>query len=174
MGGIIDAMGREYNEEDQKPSTFAALAVGWYGIMVEKAEVKPTKAGDGMYLKVQSVVVSEPGKGRKLFRNFNLANKNQQAAEIGIRELVEFSKSLGVHNPKDESELIDKVCEVYVEIDPKNETENRFRKSRPMGGAPQQAPAKTAPSATATATAAKSTAPATAATAGKKPWMNRK
>lgn len=174
MGGISDAMGRDYTDEDQKSPTLSAMAVGWYTIMVEKAEVKPTKAGDGKYLKVQSVVVSETGKGRKLYRNFNLANKNQQAVEIGIRELVEFSRSLGVPNPKDESELIDKVVEVYVEIDPKNETENRYRKSRPIGGAPQQqGTAKTAPPSTVTAPVATSTTPETAATAAKKPWMRK-
>jgi hypothetical protein len=181
MGSIKDAIGRDYTEEDATGGDgFQPIPVGWYDLLIEKAEVKKTKLGTGSYLNVQFAVAGEKFKNRKLFRRITLDNKNQTAKDIGIRELCALGAACGVPQPDDESDLLDKVIQGYVEIEQQDgrEPDNIVKKFRAAGTATEPAKPKAAPAAAvakpAAAAAQTTAAPAAAKPSAVKPWMRKK
>jgi hypothetical protein len=78
----------------------AALPDGLYNVVVEKAELVNTKAGDGQMIKAQFKVLDGPNMGRNLFTQFNISNPNPLAAQIGLGQLKGMLKSFGHPNPQ--------------------------------------------------------------------------
>lgn len=76
------------NVKEQKQ--FEALPAGKYLMTCTNAELKDTKDGTGKYIKIELTVKAGEHEGRKLFSNFNIVNKNQQASEIGQSQLKSF------------------------------------------------------------------------------------
>jgi hypothetical protein len=112
--------------------------------MVE-SERKATNAGDGAYLKTKWQIVSGEFQNRVVFKNFNLwlpAHK-EQALQIARGEFSEFCRAVGVPNPKDSSQLHDKVCLVKVKVrkDKSGEydDQNDIAGFKPIGSAVQSA-----------------------------------
>lgn len=68
---------------------------GDYVATVSHAEVKSTKNGDGEYIKV----CFETDKGQKIYHNFNIKNKSEKAAQIGLGQLKTFLRVSGKSNP---------------------------------------------------------------------------
>ena len=66
---------------------FEPFAPGDYVVQLESAERKVTKSGDGEYLKCTFVVAEGVESGRKVFHQFNLWNKSEQARNIAKAEL---------------------------------------------------------------------------------------
>lgn len=171
MSGDIEDVVGEFNPgEYEAPKTFEPLPAGWYTAMIENAEVKDTKRGDGKYLKVVFVIVGDEGKGRKLFTNINLANPNPKAVEIGQRELANLGQSLGLARVKDCTDLKDKVveCKVAIKKEDGRDPDNEIKQYRHVNGTAAQA------NAASTAAAAKpAAAPAAkqAKSPAQMPWM---
>jgi len=76
-----------YTAQLPKEASMEALPAGEYLSILDKAEIKPTKAGDGQYLNCQFKVVEGQHKGSVFFDIINIANPNQQAVEIGLARL---------------------------------------------------------------------------------------
>jgi len=76
-----------YTAQLPKENTREALPVGEYLSILHKAEIKPTKAGDGQYIDCQFKVVDGQHKGRGFFDKINISNPSQQAVEIGLARL---------------------------------------------------------------------------------------
>ena len=72
------------------------LPQGDYKVQCEKVELKTTKAGTGKYINAQFNVVSEEGKGRKVFHMFNVENPSNQAQTIGRTQLKSVMESAGL------------------------------------------------------------------------------
>ena len=89
-------------EEDR---SFSPLQPGDYQVIVDDSEFRETKKGDGRYLHLELSVISEPGKGRKIFDNLNLENPNPTAVEIAQRQLASLVRACGKVQIKDSSEL---------------------------------------------------------------------
>jgi hypothetical protein len=70
---------------------------GTYSVIVEKAEVSPTKTG-GEMIKVQYKIKEGPHSGRNIFDQFNIKNQNPQAVQIGLGQLKGMMKSFGHAN----------------------------------------------------------------------------
>lgn len=73
-----------------------ALPAGWYKAAVTESTLEPTNDGTGMVLKTVYDVLEGAFKGRKIFNNFNLQNKNPQAVEIAQQELSGLCHATGV------------------------------------------------------------------------------
>lgn len=71
------------------------LAAGDYAIQCVGVELKPTKDGMGQYLVTQFEVLSGERKGKRLFINFNIKNRNQQAVEIALRSIKQWVQAAG-------------------------------------------------------------------------------
>ena len=84
------------NTVEEVAGGFTPLAPGWYRTMVEGAQTKTTKAGNGKYVSVVLGVIDGPGKGRKLFCNFNIDNPSPQATQIGKGQFKRFLKAAGI------------------------------------------------------------------------------
>lgn len=121
------------------------LPKGKYVCTIEKAELKPTNAGDGTYLDMHFRVTQEKYNGRMVWHKFNVANRNPKAVDIAIEQLSLLINALGLPSiPGNPQTLVGKVVQVDVGIDPaKNGYEAR---NKVFGYAATDATATSAPS----------------------------
>ena len=120
MGDIGEIYGGQgFDSGSVEPSSgddFAPLPVGWYDVMIDKAEVVPNSKKNGKLLKIEMVVVSEKFGGRRIFDNINLSNPSQECVEIGQRSLAGLGQATGIPVLNDSHELLDKVVSVKLKI----------------------------------------------------------
>lgn len=74
---------------------FGALPNGEYQVVAKAGELKTTKAGDGKYIKVEFEVIDGAFKGRKLWEQYNVANPNEVATNIGKANMKKFFLAAG-------------------------------------------------------------------------------
>lgn len=79
------------------------VPAGDYTLIVDSSERVSTKAGDGELLKTSLTIVDGEYKGRKIFFNFNLWNKNQTAKEIAWRQFSGLCRACGKYQPVGDS-----------------------------------------------------------------------
>jgi hypothetical protein len=85
-----------------------ALPAGYYNVMVDESEMKPTKdfaTSGSMYLQLRMNVLDGQFIGRKLFARFNLKNKNPAAEEIARKQLSAVAHAIGVIQVQDSQQL---------------------------------------------------------------------
>lgn len=78
---------------------------GWYNVMIDQSEMKPTKDGAGTYLELRFNVIDGQYANRKLFARLNLRNNNPVAQEIAYGELSAICHSTGVMQLQDSQQL---------------------------------------------------------------------
>lgn len=98
--------------------SFEPLKPGWYTVQIEKAEVKPTKAGTGSYLNIQYKVNGPTSAGRVVFGTVTLRNPNPTAEEIGRQNLGDLCRACGLIQIQDSDMLIGKNLEIKLELIP--------------------------------------------------------
>lgn len=59
-----------------------AVPAGYYKVVVDKAELKPTKSGTGQAINTQFGILEGAFKGQKIFHMFNVKNDSPKAQEI--------------------------------------------------------------------------------------------
>jgi hypothetical protein len=95
-----------FNANEVEPSReMTPLPTGDYKVAIVASEQKPTKNGDGSYLSLELQVLEGQHKGRKVWQNLNLDNKNQQAVEIARAELSAICRAVGVMVCHDSTQL---------------------------------------------------------------------
>lgn len=138
---------------------FEPIPAAWYQMVVEKAELKPTKAGTGSMVSLQCRVQGPDHANRVIFANINYQNPSDKAQEIGQRQLSALCHSIGVLNLTNVTMLqgipfdgrVKITPAVYNVIGDKDsgvlyEARNEIQGYRPVGGATAAAPAaSTAP-----------------------------
>lgn len=92
------------------------VPAGWYNVAVDETEMKPTKSGDGAYLKFRFNILDGQYHGRKLFINLNLRNPNPQTVEIAQRQLSAICHATGVLNLQDTQQLYGIPLKVKVSV----------------------------------------------------------
>ena len=104
---VAQLPGGSFNAEEVKPNAaFDPIPAGEYLVMITDSSMEKTKAGDGEYLKLTFKVLQDGEyKGRLIWSNLNLVNKNDQAVDIAQRELSGICHATGVMNPEDSQEL---------------------------------------------------------------------
>lgn len=124
---ISEALGGDFDAESIPIPSYEPIPPGWYAAEIDKAEVRDTKAGTGKYLKLELVVLDEAHEGRRVFTQINLSNPNQQAVEIGQRQLANLAHACGITALRDSAELLQRFVQIRLKIkeekgyDPQNE-----------------------------------------------------
>lgn len=105
LGKKFDATAHDTEQRD-----YEELPNGIYQLEIEASDVTETSTGSGAILKTTMVVVApEDYKGRKLFTNYNLENKNPKAQEIGQRQFASLCRAIGESEVEDSEDLHYKV-----------------------------------------------------------------
>jgi hypothetical protein len=142
IAGIMG--GQAFDTHSVEPaSDFSPLPPGEYPVIIEKAEVKQTKAGTGSYLQIQLSVIGEKYQNRKLFGRITLANPNETAVDIGRRELAALGQAVGLKAITDSQQLVNARLLVKVKVKKgKNSIEdNEIAAYKPLVNAPAPSPA---------------------------------
>ena len=85
-----------FDPNKHESKSFDCLPSGDYTAILEGAELKETKKGNGHFLSLTFQIVSDPGKGRKIWTNLNLDNPNATAVAIAEAELADICRAVGV------------------------------------------------------------------------------
>lgn len=107
-----------FNATEVQPasSDFEPIPVNWYQFVIEKSELKPTKAGTGSMVSIMAKVQGPTHAGRVVFGNINYQNPNPQAQEIGQRQLSALCHAIGVLNLSNVTQLCGIPFEARVKI----------------------------------------------------------
>ena len=95
---------------------FDTVPAGWYNVMIDESEMKPTRSGDGAYLQIRFNILDGQYANRKLFARVNLRNANPVAQEIGFKQLSAIAHAVGVLHIQDSSQLHGIPLKVKVKI----------------------------------------------------------
>jgi len=96
------------NLKDVKEDSGGSLIpAGKYLLRCNKAEVKPTKAGDGRYIKCEFRVHEGEFENRVVFHIFNIENPSSMAQQIGLGQLKSFLINANYHDPDNLASLND-------------------------------------------------------------------
>jgi hypothetical protein len=103
------------------------VPAGWYNVILEESEMKPTKDGMGAYLNFRFDIVDGQYKGRKLFHRFNVKNANAQAQEIAFKQLSAVGHAVGVLQINNTEMLHNRPLKVKVKV--KKDKEGQYEDS---------------------------------------------
>ena len=106
---------------------FEPVPKGDYLAMMVDSEMKQTRNQDGEFLACQWELLSEDFKGRRLFDNLNLRNKNDTAVRIAQATLSSICRAVGVLQPKDSVELHNKPILLKVVVEERNDKPGVFQ-----------------------------------------------
>lgn len=84
------------------------IPIGNYKMVAKSSEWKDTKDRTGRYLKFEFEVIDGQHKGRKIWANYNLENKSQEAVQIARVELAALCRAVSLPSPNDTAELHNK------------------------------------------------------------------
>jgi len=142
-----------------KEQSFEPIPAGEYPAIITESDLKPTKDGTGTILALKYEIVDGEYKGRGIYENLNIKNKNTQAQQIAINALNEIGKVLGMKEIKDSVLLHGRplVIKVKVKDDPTYGPKNEIKAHLPYEGkkgvstvpssSPPVAPSEDAPAA---------------------------
>lgn len=131
-----------------------ALPAGWYIVVMDQSEIKPTSAGDGSYLECRFNIVDGQFLNRKLYSRLNIRNTNLQAQEIAYKQLSAIAHACNVLLVQDSAQLHNIPLKVKVKVRPATEqyeasndiaSYKNVHEATPPNAAPVAQPAFTAP-----------------------------
>jgi hypothetical protein len=140
------------------------LPPGKYLAHIIESEMLPTRAGDGQYLKLIFEILDGPHKGRKIWDQLNLVNRNEQTVEIARRMLSAICHAVGEVHVSDSEQLHFKPLIVTLKVEPAGPDKNGVHRearnkvtgyaasNAGIGVPPMPRPARPAPRPAATAT----------------------
>lgn len=92
------------------------VPAGWYNVVIDKSEMKPTKDGTGMRLELQFKIIDGQFVNRKIFEGLNLQNSNPVAQEIAYKQLSAIAHAVNVLLVEDSSQLHNIPLKVKVSL----------------------------------------------------------
>jgi hypothetical protein len=102
-----------------EPATgFDAVPAGWYNVMVDQSELKPTNDGAGTRLNFRYVILDGQYQGRKIFHGLNLQNANPQTVEIAFKQLSALAHAVGILQVGDSTQLHNIPLKIKVKVRP--------------------------------------------------------
>lgn len=94
------------------------VPAGWYNVMIDESEMKPTKDGAGSYLQLRFNILDGQYANRKIFDRLNLRNANATAQEIAYGNLSAICHAVGLMQVTDSQELHGKPLKIKVALRP--------------------------------------------------------
>ncbi len=89
---------------------------GWYNVIMDQSEMKPTKDGQGGYLECRFTILDGAHAGKHIFTRLNLQNKNQTTVEIAQKQLSAIAHAVQVLQVQDSQQLHGRPLKVKVKI----------------------------------------------------------
>lgn len=135
--------GAAFDPATVEPQTdFPVLPPSKYPVLIEEAEVKQTKKGDGHYIRLVMKVLDEGlYKGRKVFDQINIQNPSTQCVEIGLRSLSALGRALGLQAITDSTQLVNQVVVAHVKVKDDQNIVRTYSSAGVAPPAPAPAPA---------------------------------
>lgn len=107
----------QFNSAAVEPTEeFKPVPAGEYDFLIEKVELKPTKAGTGSYLNLQLKIQGGQYNNRVVFDMITYENPNPQAVEIGHRKLSGLCRAAGIVQLSDTQQLVNRIVAGKVGI----------------------------------------------------------
>ena len=91
---------------------------GEYTALIEKSEIRDTKAGNGRYLELTWRILEGDHENRLVWQRVTLENPSEKAVQFGKRRLSSICFSVGKEQIQDSSELHDIPCLIFVTTRP--------------------------------------------------------
>ena len=92
------------------------VPAGWYNVMIDESEMKPTKAEGGLRLSLRFTILDGQYANRKIFTGLNLKNANPVAQEIAYKQLSAICHAVGVMQVQDSQQLHGRPLKVKVKV----------------------------------------------------------
>lgn len=93
-----------------------AVAAGWYNVMIDESEIKPTRDGLGAYLNLRFTIVDGAMANRKIFDRLNIRNANPVAQTIAYENLSAIGHAVGVIQMQNSEQLHNIPLKVRVKV----------------------------------------------------------
>lgn len=122
-------------------NSFELIPAGDYVAVITDSEWKETKSKDGQYLSLKLEIIEGVNKGRVLFDNLNLDNKNEKAVQIAQQTLASICLATNKINVNDSAELHNIPLIIKVGVQPAQgayEESNRIKGYKQNGNAVAQ------------------------------------
>jgi len=135
------------NDYEKDGDGFSLIPDGEFEFIVEKAELKQTKAKTGHYLNFTYSIVGDKYENRKVFDLINIDNPNEIAQRIGRGRLHKLAEACGCVEVDDSDLLIDKVFRGMLGVEKGTggyEDKNVVKKFIPKGGSKPEPASKEA------------------------------
>jgi hypothetical protein len=97
-------------------NNFEPIPAGWYEVSISSTQLKQTKTGTGEFIALHYNVLGPDYKGRVIFGKLNIRNPHPHIQDIGIQQLGELMRAIGLASVEDTDQLIGGHLEVKVEI----------------------------------------------------------
>ena len=137
--------------QDDERGPMEPIPEGVYDVVVQGIDLRTTKAGTGQYMATRLDVTGPTHQGRVLWTNINFDNPNPAATAIGLRQLGELMKAVGVDPVDDTDQLLGGRLKATVTIRDDAQYGRRNEVKKLKSAAPDRsaapAPAKPAPTA---------------------------
>lgn len=95
-----------------------AIPAGWYNVVIDQSDVKPTKDGTGHFLELRHKVMDGAFGGKYVYARLNLRNANPTAQEIGYKQLSAVCHAVGVLQVQDSAQLHNIPLKIKVKLRP--------------------------------------------------------
>lgn len=124
---------------EKRENSYELLPPGWYIAQVSESDIVPLNSGNGQALKMTFDILSEQGRGRKVWARLNIQHTNPKAETIAQQQLRELCDSIGIVQMQDTVELHNKPVQIRVKIrkseDPQYEDSNEISGFKSVDGA---------------------------------------
>lgn len=148
-------LGESFGIDDlpQSDRSYELIPDGWYLATITKADLGPTKAGNGQKIDMRYDITGPTQQGRVVFGSLNIRNPSAKAEEIGRQQLGEIMRAIGLAKVEDTDQLIGQSLQIKVGTSKPQEgydvrNEVKGWKAVSGGGSPMPAAASSAPAAT--------------------------
>ena len=142
--------------QDEQRGPMEPIPEGIYDVVVQGIDLRTTKAGTGQYMATRLDVTGPMHQGRVLWTNINFDNPNPTATAIGLRQLGELMKAVGVDPVEDTDQLLGGRLKATVTIKDDAQYGRRNEVKKLVSAAPDRSAAPAPAKAT---SAAKSSSP---------------
>jgi len=95
---------------------FTAIPAGDYQVEITEASLQDTKSGTGQYIKLRMDIIGPEYQGRVLFSNLNIRNQSEKAEQIGLQQLGDVIRAIGVPSLNDTDQLVGGNLTVKVKV----------------------------------------------------------
>jgi len=128
-----------FKPEEAESNEFEVIPAGWYPAEIIKSELKDTKNKDGKFIAFTFRIIDGEFKGRMVFTNLNIVNKNAVAVKMARGDLKAICDAVDIEGDlEDTIDIHNKPMEIKLSV--KAETSQWPAKNEIKGYRKEEAP----------------------------------